>query len=514
MDAVRAIDAPPHTGGGMGTGLFSTALNRALTRRLSPQDSAFLRFDTDETPMNIGSVGIFEGRIDFDRFVDSVNSRLHTVPRYRQKIVPAPFNAGRPTWEFDPEFQITEHIHRLRIDPPGTDEQLISLAAQLYTGRLDRNKALWEIYLVEGLEEDRTGIFCKVHHTLVDGVSGIELLMVTLDLVPDPPPPGPPPPFEPPPVPDRLSLMLDAILGTASEQLDRWAAFQQDAADFVLGDPGHVRTIARALETAAPYLARPMARAPFNQPLSGERSLACTAVAFEEARAIRKACGGTVNDVVLAALGGAMGRYLQSHGEPTSGCTVRVATPVNVRREGDQGSLGNRISIVLVEVPVEKMDPVSRLHTVTQRTEQLKRERIADGLEALADAVLGLPEPFMAGIGLLRAPPNTVANMVCTNVPGPMIPLYTVGHPMLAIYPMAPLAWEMGAGCAVMSYNHRLYFSFLADTRAAPDVGRLRDFMVESFIELRQAADRSAGAGAGRAASTEPPVEPRRVTAA
>src|SRR3990172_11730257 len=164
-------------------------VQRNLSRRFSPQDAAFLYFDTDAAPMNVGSVGIFEGAIPFDKFVKSVASKLHLVPRYRQRVVPPPFNIGRPTWEYDPNFAIRRHIQRLRVEPPGTDSQLADLAARLYAGRLDRGEPLGGVYMVNGLEGDRTGMIAKTHHCLVDGVSGIDLLIVTLDLSQDPAPP-------------------------------------------------------------------------------------------------------------------------------------------------------------------------------------------------------------------------------------------------------------------------------------------------------------------------------------
>src|SRR3989337_703505 len=203
---------------------------------------------------------------------------------------------------------------------------------------------------------------------------------------------------------------------------------------------------------------------------------------------IRKACGGTVNDVVLAMLGGALGRYLEMYGEATAGRVMRVLTPVNVRREDERGALGNHIALLLVEAPVGREAPVRRLQAITRRTEELKRGFVADGIESVASLLLAMPAPLGAMLGALGPPPNTVANIVCTNVPGPMIPLYTVGHQMLAGYPMPPPLWGMGINCGVMSYNGRLYFGLVADAQAAPDVERLRDFLDQSYVELRAAA--------------------------
>ncbi len=463
---------------------------RPLRRRLSPQDAAFLFFDSEEAPLNLGAVGIFEGEIPYDRFVENVLSKLHLVPRYRQRAVPAPFNVGRPTWECDPDFDIYRHIYRVRLPPPGSDEQLMDLAARVHQGRLDRSKPLWEIYFVEGLQGGRTGMVSKVHHCLVDGVAGIELLMITLDVSPEPAPTPPPAePYEPPPIPGWSSLFVDALLDGLSERLDRWAGMQHGLVDLALGgDITRARRVRRALEVAIPYFALPVDRAPFNQPLSGQRKLTGSDFSFDEVRAIRRACGGTVNDVVLAVLGGALGRYLELRGQPAVGRLMRILTPVNVRRQDESGAMGNRVSMLLVEVPVGPGDPVERVRVIAGRTGPLKRGRVADGVEALADALLGMPAPLVAAFAAVGPPPNSVANMVCTNVPGPMIPLYTVGHRMLAGWPIVPLGWEMGIGCAVTSYNHRLYFGLMADARAAPDVHRLKELLDESYMELRTAA--------------------------
>jgi WS/DGAT/MGAT family acyltransferase len=480
-------------------------VQRNLSRRFSPQDAAFLYFDTDEAPMNVGWVGVFEGEIPFDTFVASVASKLHLVPRYRQRVIPPAFNTGRPTWEYDPNFDIGRHIHRLRIEPPGTDRQLADLAARLYAGRLDRGKPLWEVYMVEGLEGGRTGMIAKTHHCLVDGVSGIELLIVTLDVSQDPPPPAPSEPYEPPPIPGRSTLVFDAIWDNISEGLGRWAGFQKALVDLSMGgDTIGARHVARALEVAVPYFAVPATPAPFDGPFSGERKMACTEVSFQEVRDIRRACGGTVNDVVLAMLGGALGRYLEMHGEPTEDRAMRVLTPVNVRREDERGALGNHITMLLVEVPVGMSDPVERLRTITDRTGRLKSAHVADGIESVANVLLSMPAPIGAMLGGVGPPPNTVANIVCTNVPGPMIPLYTVGHQMLSGYPMPPPLWGMGINCGVMSYNGRLYFGLVADAQAAPDVQALTDFLDQSYVELRVAA------GVDRAEPSEPAADAER----
>lgn len=475
---------------GDGVAAAFPSMRPPLSRRLGPEDAMFLYFETEEAPLNIGSVGVFEGEVSFEAFVESVSSRLHLIPRYRQRVVMPPLNIAHPTWEDDPEFDIRRHIKRLYLEPPGTEEQLLDLSAQLFEGRLDRSKPLWEIYVIYGLEGGRTGMMSKVHHCLVDGVSGMELLMITLDVQRDPPPSQlPAEPFQPPPIPGAGSQLIDAVLDNLQNRLDQSASIQKALVDLALGgDRSWVGSIVRAVQMALPNFLIPVRRAPFNRGLGRERKLAGTAISFEEVRAIRKACGGTVNDVVLSVLGGALGRYLELHGQGVEGRDTRVLTPVNVRSESERGALGNRVSMVLVKVPVGIRDPLARLREISRRTSELKSRHAADGMEAAFNVTLGLPSPLAAAVGAAPLLPNTVANIVCTNVPGPMIPLYCVGHEMLAGYPMVPLGWDMGIGCAVSSYNHMLYFGLMADAKAAPDVGRLAGFLEESYRELRAAA--------------------------
>ncbi len=461
---------------------------RKLNHRLSPEDAAFLALETPESPMNIGSVAIFEGTIPYERFVEHMVSRMHLVPRYQQLVVPAPLNIARPTWEFDPLFDIRRHVMRVQIEPPGTATQLTALAGRLHSGMVDRDKPPWEMYVVEGME-DRTAIVSKVHHCLVDGVGGIDLMMATLDVSPDPPPPSPAEPFAPPPLPSEATLFADAVMDCLAETLDRAATWERRLVDLDSDkDDGWLHTLVRALEVALPYFTSPVTKAAFNGPMCGDRRLAFSSVPFEEVRAIRDYCGATVNDVVLAVLGGAMARYFRERGELTEGRELRVTVPVNVRRADERGMLGNRISMIVVEVPVGGVDALGRLRRVKERMEHLKREHVADGIEMVADLALGAPMPLLAGFGRLGPPPNWVANMVCTNVPGPMIPLYTAGRRLLEHYAIAPLGWEMGLGCAVTSYDHDLYFTLHADGEAGADLERLNELLRRSYVDLRSAA--------------------------
>jgi WS/DGAT/MGAT family acyltransferase len=460
-----------------------------MSRRLSAQDASFLYGERPEAPLHIGSIAVFEGSIPYERLVENIAAKMHLIPRYQQRVVPAPFNIGHPTWEWDPEFDIHKHVKRVRINPPGNDTQLTELASKLFEGMLDRNKPLWEIYLVEGLEGPRSALVSKVHHCLVDGVSGIELLMIVLDVSPNPPPPiAPPERVAADEIPPASTRLIDAIFDNFAEGLDRVSDYSRSAVDAVATGDSRIRTALRSVEAAQPYLSTPVFRAPFNKPLASDRTIACSEYSFAEIRAIRAACGGTVNDVCLTILAGALGRYLELHGEKAEGRSMRILAPVNVRREDERGALGNRVSMLLIEVPLGVHDPVERLRMITERTETLKRQNVAAGTEIIGEFLSGLPPMLQSLAGLLPPPRNNLANMVCTNIPGPMIPLYSVGHRLTAHYPLMPIGWEMGVGCGITSYDQKLYFGLIADPNAAPDVARLKEFLDQALVELRSAA--------------------------
>lgn len=484
---------------------------RELTRRLSPEDAAFLFMDTDASPQNIGSIGIFEGEISYDRFVENIESKLHLIPRYRQRVVSTPLSLARATWEDDPDFDIRRHVTETRLEAPGSDRQLIGLAARLYEGRLDRERPLWEITVVHGLSGGRTGVVAKVHHCLVDGVGGVEMLMVVLDVSPDPaPPPAPEAPVELRPIPSKLSLAVDALFDSAEERIDRWAGLQRGLMDLLIGgDSEGLRTLGRGLRRAIPYFTVPVKRAFFNGEFSPKRQVSTTSFSFEQVRAVRKATTGTVNDVVLAVVSLAFREYLRRHGESLEDRELRVLLPVNVRPEDASGQWGNHISMLLVELPLYMIDPVEALQTIAERTERLKQEHAADGIAMAAQALLGLPTPLLAPMSIMPPPRNNVSNMVCTNVPGPMIPLYTVGHRLLEHYALAPLGWEMGVGVAVTSYNQRLYVTVQSDAALADDMDDLRDLLDKAYAKL------CAAAGVDATAETSLDIgAPRKVAAA
>ncbi|MBI1886662.1 MAG: wax ester/triacylglycerol synthase family O-acyltransferase [Chloroflexi bacterium] len=461
----------------------------ALSRRLSPQDASFLYFERDSIPLQIGSIAIFEGQLPFERFVEQIASRIHLIPRYRQRVVFPPFNLAHPTWEWDPVFDILNHIHKADVPSPVDDRALAALAGEFFAKPLSRDKPLWEMVLVEGLPGDRSALVSKVHHCLVDGVAGIELLMITLDISPNPPPTPPPhDPYPPEPVPDPATLLTSALRDRLSELVQAFGDWQTALID-PLERMRRTADVLRSLQASAPFLREPAPRLPFNRVVQPQRYVAWTLAPFTELRGIRSALGGTVNDVVLAIVCGALRRYLLQHGISCDGPAPRVGIPVNVRQQDETGSLGNRVSMMLAALPVSARDPVERFHAIRDHIEQLKRANQAAGFQRLMDDLGRLvPVPLQALGGALPQLPNTLVNLVCTNVPGPMIPLYSIGHRLLANYPLVPLGPDLGLGVGVTSYDQRLYFGLMADPAAVPDLDKLRAYFEEAYLELRLAA--------------------------
>ena len=465
-----------------------------LNHRLGPEDNSFLIYDTETTPMNIGAVSVFEGDIDFERFVENIAAKIHLIPRYQQLVVPAPLGIGRPTWEFDPSFDVRRHVFEVELEPPGTLEQLFGLAAEIHESRLDRELPLWEIHLVKGVEGGNTGMISKVHHCTVDGVGGISLMMVVLDPSPDAQP-SKAQKYQAPPIPDAFTRLSDAVFDMISEGLDAAVDIEKRFLDVSTGAGSDwLRMMGASMRTALPYFLFPAEKTPFNRPFSGRRSITGLAAPLAEVNRIRKVTGGTINDVALTVLGGAVSRYLEEHGEEVDGRIIRIFTPVNVRQTSEHGLLGNRFSMLLVEVPADEKDPLARLKGIEKSTSQLKRDRVSAGVGVLSNAVFAMPAPLSkALIDVGALPLDRMGNMVCTNVPGPRFPLYTVGHQMMSMYPIVPIAWEMGIGCAITSYNGTLYLGLNADAGAAPDAALLSDYLVEAYTDLRSAAGISAG---------------------
>ena len=474
--------------------------SNSLDRRMTGLDASFLYLENDTTPMHIGGVTILEDKVSYDSVCEALDAKMQFIPRYTQKVIFPPMNLGHPVYEDDAEFDITNHVMPVDLPQPGTDAQLRRLAGKLFEQVLDRSKPLWRAYVVQGYEGDRTVIVWLVHHCMVDGVSGAELFAVSLDTSPNPDPIEKKV-KEPEPPADPNQLILDALWDNVSQQVENWTTVQKNLVSLARGMRGGGGI---PLLREGPQLAKdfgvPVKMFPFNSfKMSGKRRLSWDAVSFTEARGIRSEIGGTVNDVVLATLAGGVRKYLEHHEVSPKGKRLRVMVPVSVRREDERGKLGNKVSLLPVDIGIGPKDPIRRLRSITERTGVLKRAKIADWLgvgSELFQTSLPMVQATIEGAAMSPAAQTIMRSiaitpgmhMVCTNVPGPQIPLYLNGSKVVAHYPLLPVAPPMTLNMGIFSYNHKLHFGFISDTAGAQDVHRFCQFVVDSFNELREAA--------------------------
>jgi len=454
-----------------------------MADRLSPLDASFLFVEESTTPMHVGGLMTFDNTpgFDADRFVVQIGERLAGVPRYRQKIREVPVHLGLPVWVDDPGFELDYHVRRSALPAPGTDAQLRELVGRLMSRQLDRARPLWEIYLVEGLSDDRFAIVTKIHHAMVDGLSSIDVGTVLLDVTPTPRE-SPPDDWHPAPEPSGLELAAGAV----QEQLLRPQLMFGTAQRALLDVRSVVRT-GGAMLAAARSASRPAPANPLNAPIGKQRRYGTSAGALAEYKAIRMAHGGTVNDVVLAVVTGALRRWMTTRGEPVRATTtVRAMVPVSVRARSTGGRLGNQISAYFVDLPVGEPDPVVRLKSVTAAMSGHKSSGQAIGASALVGLV-GLATPTLHSLSarLTSSMSSRVFNVVVTNVPGPQFPLYAMGARMRDMYPVVPLAKGQAVSIGITSYDGGIFYGLNADRDAMGDVDVLADAIGASLDELK-----------------------------
>ncbi|MBS1793543.1 MAG: wax ester/triacylglycerol synthase family O-acyltransferase [Acidobacteria bacterium] len=461
-------------------------MKQELNRRLTSLDSAFLYLERKECPMHIGSTSIFEGRLTHGDLVRHIGDRLFLLPRYLQKVVPDPFGLAHPTWETDANFDLEKHIFKVEQDKPLTDDELVALAGKVLTEVMDRGKPLWELYVVEDVEGDRSALIAKIHHCMVDGISGVDLIRIIYDITPDaPPPPKPAIEEDAPEKKDPAQRFFESVFGALQETSARLMEMQGGLLYMAsnLTNPQNAEMLPH-LSEVLPAVSTPPPILPFNGVCSGVRRLAWTRFSFAEARAIRNVLGGTVNDVVLTVLSEAVARYTKFHGAPIKGKIVRFMVPVSLRQKEQRGALGNMISILPVEIPLDLADLPARFRFVHKRTDVMKTARLAEGLLTLGALYTMMPAPMQSMVAALADLPFPPFNMVATNVPGPQVPIYLAGRKMLMQYPYVPIGYGLGLGCAILSYNQTLYFGLSSDEQAMGDVEKFREILEEVFQDL------------------------------
>ncbi len=485
--------------------------------RLTGLDTAFLHLENHSTAhMHVASVMIFEGAAPTPQeLVDHVQSRLHLVPRYRQRLAYVPLDQGRPVWTDDPHFNPHYHIRHTALPRPGDDDALKRLAGRLFSQRLDRSKPLWEIWLVERMAGGRFALIAKTHHALVDGISGVDITTVLFDAAPEPAPTGAPPePWSPRPLPGAAKLFGEALLErtTAPSEIARGVRRMARAPRRVAGQLRELLAEIGASTLAG--ISAPAPPSPLNVEIGPHRRYTWVDADLARFKAIKDALGGTLNDVVLAAVSLALGRWLRAHGHDTKGLVLKAMVPVSVHgsrtRSADTApALGNHVAAMWAPLPVGVEDPAECLALVRDAMEDLKRSGQAVGARALTNLAGFAPPTILSQAARLQAR-QRYFNLVVTNVPGPQFPLYLLGRRLRALYPVVPLARRQALGIAVMSYNGHLGFGLLADYDALPDLDAIAADLEHAIAALARAAGvraprRAAGAAKqanGRAAPT------------
>jgi WS/DGAT/MGAT family acyltransferase len=441
---------------------------------MSPLDATFLHIEDSVSHMHIASVGIFEGPAPaFEDIVAMIESKLSLVPRYRRIVRHVPLELGRPLWVDDPHFNIDYHLRHTALPSPGGEDELRKLVGRVMSQPLDRSKPLWEIWIVEGLEDGHWALLAKTHHAMVDGVSGTELLALVLDVSPDPVPPLVLD-WKPESAPSGVQLATRAsfeLLLSPYEQMRALrAAFRLPAQ--VLEQ---TREVVQGLSAMIGLVRRPPLSS-LNGPLGPHRRYAWASTPVNDIKAIRKELGGTFNDVVLAAITNGFRELLLARGESVDR-VVRTLVPVSVRPRDDRGraigdgTLQNKVSAMFAELPVSIADAAERLQAVSRQMEGLKESKQAVAGEALT-SMSGFAPPMLLALGMrvsTRLAQRNV-NTVTTNVPGPQIPLYVCGRRMLKAFPYVPLAGQMRIGIAIFSYNGEVNFGVTGDYDTTPDL--------------------------------------------
>jgi WS/DGAT/MGAT family acyltransferase len=485
--------------------------------RLSAQDASFIGLEDSRCHMHVGGVMLFDaapvrlpdGGIDIDRISRMIEARLHLVPRFRQRLAYLPYER-LPIWVDDDRFRLAYHVRHAALPRPGDERMLKRLVGRIMSQQLDRGRPLWEMWFVEGLEDDQFALISKTHHCMIDGVAGADLISVIMEpyATPDP---GEPLPWMPRPHPSEARLLLDEARRRLAQPFEVLRAVQT-AIRHPEETLGKVEETVSALAEAFSPAMNPASQLPINTEIGPSRRFDWTGMAVDELKAVKNALGGTLNDVVLATVAGALRRFCLQRAVDPDTLNVRALVPVSVRSASEQGTLGNRITEIIAPLPIHLDDPVSRLEAVRITMGGLKESKQALGGEVMtAIAEWTVPNVLVQAVKLgLRSRPY---NLTVTNVPGPQIPLYLLGCEMKTTYPVVPLFQNVALVVGLFSYNGGLFWGFTADWETVPD---LHDFVVaveDSFRELQDAACKAA-APPHRQRAARPRRAKRRASAA
>ena len=468
--------------------------------RLSGLDAAFLALETAATHLHVGAVMVFapgEAGLDFEVLRQMVLDRLHLVPPFRRRAVRVPFGLHHPLWLEDPEFDIDYHLRRASLPGPGGLRELTAFVADQMGRPLDPDRPLWEMHMVEGLDSGHVALIAKIHHAMIDGVSGAELLRAFFDLAPDGECPGPPAPaWSPERVPGEVDLVLQAVSSLVR---------QPEAVVSTLRETFHAavhlaerrRRIVEEDELDPPPAPFGAPRTSLNGSISPHRRFSCAESSLDQVRNTARLLGATVNDVVLAAVGGALRRLLVERGEKLADSLVAMV-PVSTRSGGDQGGPANRVSAMLVSLATDVESPEERLAVIAQGSRLAKQDaELVTGRLIAGWAGIALPAVSARAARLVsnlrvfdHLPP--VCNVVVSNVAGPDIPLWCAGGRLVAVYPVGPVADGVGLNVTVFSYMGQLFLGLLGCRELVPEISDLAIYIVDSLAELDKAARRAA----------------------
>ena len=459
-------------------------------KRLSGLDATFLYLETPSMHMHVASLGIFDPSTaaeapTFERIVELTEERLHLVPSFRQRLATVPFELHHPVWVDDPDFDIRYHIRRAALPSPGDDRELAAMAADITSRPLDRNRPLWEMHVIEGLADGNIAVVTKTHHAAIDGVSGMDLTLVLLDLTPEPAPVEPPAePFRPEPVPSDLSMLAYAVSSLSRQPVRVLRALPKTARGLL-----NARRVQRTPNLAPPPTPFRLPRTSLNVAVTPHRAFAHTKVPLDDLKAVKNTFGGTLNDVVLAVTSGALVRYFDARGEQYDE-SLAAMVPISVRTDEQSGAMGNQVSSMLVSLATNQRDPVERLHAISASTAGAKETHSAIGANLLGDWSEFFAPALAARAARLYSRMNIADrisppyNLTISNVPGPPFPLYSFGSKMVGMYPMGPINEGAALNVTVTSYLGEMEFGLHACREAVPDVWSLADAVEDAAAEL------------------------------
>jgi len=455
--------------------------------RLSAMDVSFLTNESDTSHMHVGGITIFEGPPPaYDDLLEHVRGRLSLVPRFRQKLAYPPAQTGRPFWIDDPSFNLSYHVRHSALPSPGSEEQLRRMAGRIFSQQLDRTKPLWELWLVQGLTRKRFALLTKTHHALVDGISGVDIATVLFDVQPVPTPAETDDGWAPRPEPSSATMVARTI-----EDLATFPARVARRAEHAIQRPrpalGRVTEALEGVGELGWAFANPAPEVPLNVEIGSHRRFRWVRGDLAQYKQIKDALGGTVNDVVLAVVAGALRHWLKGRGIRTEGLELRAQIPVSIRGEDEHGQLGNKLTVMRAPIPVYIDDPVARLHTVSAAMDGIKQSKQAVGAEMISRFNDFAPPTLLAQAARINFS-TRLFNLVITNVPGPQLPLYVLGRELEDVFPVGFLPPNQALFVAIMSYNGGINFGLLADYDAIPDLDVVAEGLEESVAELLESA--------------------------